>query len=251
MGERVVRRLPWGLREQKPCLDGRAEIVGEWVGAVALARRLAQHGHRRHRSVVAVQDLCPGLAITQAPADGPEVSQAEAAAQDGRVAEGGPCRGRKPRGTTIDERPDRGGHESRSVSAEPPLAARLLEGACFAVSPCDLLDDEGHALRLRVHRRGRCGLDRATEDALQQLRRFGGAEPSGPQSSDEAHPFHVGHEVHRLCHGRELVRADGQEQEDRPLRVAPDDVPEEPEGVVVGPLDIVDEQRERLDARER
>ena len=36
-----------------------------------------------------------------------------------------------------------------------------------------------------------------------------------------------------------------EEQEDRPIGVAPDDVPEQAEGVVVGPLDVVDEQRER------
>ena len=33
--------------------------------------------------------------------------------------------------------------------------------------------------------------------------------------------------------------------------VAPDDVPKEPEGVVVGPLDVVDEQRDRPDLREQ
>ena len=48
---------------------------------------------------------------------------------------------------------------------------------------------------------------------------------------------------------RELVGPDRQEQEDRPVGVAPDDVPEEPERVVVGPLDVVDEQRERPDRR--
>ena len=73
----------------------------------------------------------------------------------------------------------------------------------------------------------------------------------GPQPPDEAHPLHVGHEVHRLGDRRELVGPDRQEQEDRPIGVAPDDVAEEPEGVVVGPLDVVDEQRERADPGER
>ena len=117
--------------------------------------------------------------------------------------------------------------------------------------PGQLLDDERHALGLDVHRgRGR-GLDRTAEDALQELRRLDRAEPSGPQPPDEAHPLHVGDEVHRLGDRRELVRPDRQEQEDRPIGVAPDDVPEEPEGVVVGPLDVVDEQRERADPGER
>ena len=77
------------------------------------------------------------------------------------------------------------------------------------------------------------------------------AEPAGSQPPDEAHPLHVGDEVHGLGDRRELVRPDRQEQEDRPIGVAPDDVAEEPEGVVVGPLDVVDEQRERADPGER
>ena len=96
-----------------------------------------------------------------------------------------------------------------------------------------------------------CSLDRTAEDTLEELRRLDRAEPAGPQPSDEAHPLHVGDEVHRLGDRRELVRPDREEQEDRPIGVAPDDVAEEPEGVVVGPLDVVDEQRQRADPGER
>ena len=113
----------------------------------------------------------------------------------------------------------------------------------------ELLDDERHALGLDMHRgRGR-RLDRAAEDALQELRRLEGAEPSGPQPADEPHPLHVGDEVDGLGDRGELVGPDRQEQEDRPVGVAPDDVAQQPQGVVVGPLDVVDEQRKRPDAR--
>ena len=202
---------------------------------------MRSHGHVRRR-IVAVADARP---------DRPEVAQAEAAAEDRRVAERGPRPGRKSRGAAIDERPDRGWHEPGRVAAEPPLAVDLLERAGLAVGPGQLLDDERHALGLGVHRGRRGGLDRTAEDALQELGRFDRAEPAGPQPPDEAHPLHVGDEVHGLGDRRELVRPDRQEQEDRPIGVAPDDVAEEPEGVVVGPLDVVDEQRQRADPGER
>ena len=117
--------------------------------------------------------------------------------------------------------------------------------------PGQLLDDERHALRLGLHGGRRGSLDRTTEDTLEELSRLHRAEPAGPQPTDEAHPLHVGDEVHRLGDRRELIRPDGEEQEDRPIGVASDDVAEEPEGVVVGPLDVVDEQRQRLDTSQR
>ena len=89
------------------------------------------------------------------------------------------------------------------------------------------------------------------EHALQELGRLERAEPAGSHPPDEAHPLHVGDEVHGLGDRRELVRSDGQEQEDRLVGVAPDHVAEHPERVVVGPLDVVDEQGDRPDVRER
>ena len=114
-----------------------------------------------------------------------------------------------------------------------------------------LLDDEGHAFGLDVHRGCGRGFDRAAEDTLQELGGFDRAEAARPQPPDEPHPLHVGDEVDGLGHRRELVRADRQEQEDLPVGVAADDVPEHPQGVVVRPLDVVDEQRERMVAGER
>jgi hypothetical protein len=113
-----------------------------------------------------------------------------------------------------------------------------------------LLDDERHALRLGVHGRRRPRLDRAAEDVLEQLGGLGRREAPGAQTLDQAHPLHVGHEVDRLGHGRELVGPDREEQEDRPIGVAPDDVAQQPQRVVVGPLDVVDEDRQRAVGRQ-
>jgi len=81
---------------------------------------------------------------------------------------------------------------------------------------------------LDVHRGGGGCLDPAAQDALQELARLDGAEPSWSQPPDEAHPLHVGDEVDRLGDRGELVRTDRQEQEDRPIGVAPDGVAEQP-----------------------
>ena len=117
--------------------------------------------------------------------------------------------------------------------------------------PGQLLDDERHALGLGVHGGRRRGFDRTPEDASQELRCLDRAEPSRPQPPDEAHPLHIRDEIHSLGDRRELVRPDRQEQEDRLIGGASDGVPEEPQGVVVGPLDVVDEQRQRADPGER
>ena len=63
---------------------------------------------------------------------------------------------------------------------------------------------------------------------------------------DQPHALQVGDEVDRLGHGRELVRPDGEEQEDRLARIGPNGVAEHAERVVIGPLHVVDQQRQRL-----
>ena len=159
-------------------------------------------------------------------------------------------RGWETRRAAVDERPDGGGHEPCRVATEPPFAIDLLQRPGLAVGPGDLLDDERDAFGLDVHGRRRGGFDRTAEHAFEQLGRFERAEACRSQSPDKAHPLHVGDEIDRLRHRSELVRSDGQEQEDRLIRVAPDDVSEESEGVVIGPLDVIDEQRDRSDLRE-
>ena len=216
--EGVVGGLALRLLEQEAGCDGGRELVGELI-----------------------------VVFVQPRADRPEVPQAEASAEDRRVAERRPGRGGEPRRPAIDECADGGRQEPRGVAAEPPLPLDLLERARVAMGPRELLDDERHALRLGVHDRRGGGLDRPAEDPLQELRRLERPEPPGPQPPHEAHALHVGNEVDRLRDRRELVRTDRQEQEDRLVGVAPDDVAEEPQGVVVGPLDVVDEQRQRAD----
>ena len=183
--------------------------------------------------------------------DRAKVSKAEASAEDRRVAERSPGPGRESCGTTVDEGADRRGDEPGRVAAEAPLAVHLLERSRLAVRPGQLLDDERNALGLGMHRRRRRGFDRAREHPLQELGSLQRAESAWSQPSDEAHPLHVGDEVDGLGDRGELVGSDGQEQEDRLVGVAPDDVPQEPERVVVGPLDVVDEERDRPDMRKR
>jgi hypothetical protein len=89
----------------------------------------------------------------------------------------------------------------------------------------------------------------SSQDALEELRRLDRAEPAESRPSDEPHPLHVRDEVDGLRDGCELVGADRQQQEDRPVGVAPDHVAEQAQGVVVRPLDIVDEEGERAKPR--
>ena len=97
MGERVVGGLALGLLEEEAGLDGGREIVGERIVA-ARARGLALSTCRRRR------DRRPRrrtpVAVTDSRPDRPEVAQAEAAAQDRRVAEhrARPARAAAPRG---------------------------------------------------------------------------------------------------------------------------------------------------------
>ena len=246
MGKRVVGGLALGLREQEAGRDRWPEVVGEGigdVGEIACGTRC-----RTSRGAVIVRT---GVAFPDPRPDRAQVPKAEAAAEDGCVPQGRACTGRESRGASIDERPDRGWHEPGRIVAQPPLAVGLLQRAGLAVGPGQLLDDERHALGLNVHGSGGCRVDRTAQDAFQELRRLERTEPSRPQPPDEAHSLHVGDEVHRLGDRCELVRPDRQEQEDRPIGVAPDDVSEKPQGVVVCPLDVVDEQRKRADAGKR
>ena len=206
--ERVVRGLALRLRQQEARPDGRREIVGQRVGAVAETPR--SPGRRGGRCAVAA------TAPTRC---SPSPIRARIARRSRRLKlrpriaaspSAATCPGRESRGAAIDEGPDRGWHEPGRVAAEPPLAVDLLERAGLAVRPGQLLDDERHALGLDVHRGRGYGLDRSAEDALQELPRLDRAEPSGPQPPDEAHPLHVGDEVHRLGDRCELVRPDRQ-----------------------------------------
>ena len=72
------------------------------------------------------------------------------------------------------------------------------------------------------------------------------AEPTRSEPMHQPHPLQVGDEVHGLGHGRELIRPDGEEQEDWLGRVGSNRVAQHAQGVVIGPLHVVDQQRQRL-----
>ena len=114
-----------------------------------------------------------------------------------------------------------------------------------------LLDDERHALGLRVHR-GRAGrVHGAAEELLQQRLGLGLAEAVQAQTPDQPDALHVGDEVDRLGRERELLGTDREHEEDRARGVGAYEVAEQPQAVVVGPLEIVDEDRDRFVARGR
>ena len=140
MGERVVGRPAHGLWEQEAGRDRRLEIVGEGVSTIATRPAVACDRVRRD---VAHADLRP---------DRPKVAQAEAPAEDRCVTEGRPGPAREACGPPVDERSNRRGDEPGRIAAESPLAVDLLERSRFAVGTRQLLDDEGDALGLDMHR---------------------------------------------------------------------------------------------------
>ena len=89
------------------------------------------------------------------------------------------------------------------------------------------------------------GVDRTAEDLLQQLARLRLREPVELEPPDEADASHVGEQVDGLGDERELLGPDREHQEDRARRVGADDVAEQPQAVVVGPLEVVDQHGER------
>ena len=105
-----------------------------------------------------------------------------------------------------------------------------------------LLDDERDAFRLRVHCGGRARVDPAAQDLPEELGRLHLGESVELEATNHAKSFHVRHQVHGLRDDGELLGTDGTHEEDRAARVRPDDVAEEPEAVVVGPLEVVDQQ---------
>ncbi len=204
---------------QQPRRDGRRQGFGELLG---LGRR----------PVHAELDL-------------PQVLQAEPPAQDRRDGQQrlrglGQLR-RAPR----DQRLHRGRNQPIGVAGEGPDPVDLLDHPVLAVGERHLLDDERDSLGLRVHhRRARC-VDRTAEHLHQELARRRLREAFELQAADDAHAAHVGDQVHGLVDDRELLGTDREHQEDRARAVGPDHVAQQTEAVLVRPLEIVDEDRER------
>ncbi len=218
VAEREVGRSVPRVGQQKPGLRRRSERL------------------RQRRGV--------DLGLPQLFADRDEVTEAEAPAEHGGVAERGSRVVRQPRGAALDQRSNRRRHEPRGVRGEGPDAVDLLNHAGIPIGPGDLLHDEGHALGLRVHGRRRLRLDRSGQQLAEELGGLGLGEPAELQAPHDPHPLHVRDEPHGLADLSHLVRADGQQQEDRVVRGGAHEVPEEADRVVVRPLQVVDQQRQ-------
>ena len=111
--------------EQEPCLDG------------------------------GLQGICEGtrswLGLVQAGPHRAQVTKTEAPSEHRRIREDGSCVIGQARSATLDEGPNGRRDELGRVAAHRPHAVDLLDHAGLAVGADQLLDDEGHALRLDMN----------------------------------------------------------------------------------------------------
>ena len=152
----------------------------------------------------------------------------------------------QPGSPALDQRAHRRREQARGVLGERPHAVELLDHPQVSVRPRELFDDEGDALRLRVHRRRAREVDLPAEHLLDELGRLQLREPLEPEAAHHAHALHVGDERHGLCDLGQFLGARCEPEEDGEVGVGADDVAEHPHAVLVGPLEIVDEQCYRL-----
>ncbi len=183
--------------------------------------------------------------ITQRALHGLEVAQAEAAAKDRGLCQQRPGGRRQPGRTTVDERAHRARHEPLRARGEGPRAVDPLQHPVRAVRLRDLLDDEWDALGLGVDRGGAGGTDVTTKGPAQQLSGLDLCEAREAQAPHQPEPFHVREERRRLGHTRWRVRAHRENEKDRAGGGGPNEIPKQPDAVLIGPLEIVDEQRQR------
>ena len=232
-------------RELAHLLVGKAVVGGRLLGA------LHQQTRRDRRRQRFGERLRLARRVVDSQAHLVEVLQTEAPAQDGGLGERDLRLLGEPGAATRDQRPHRGRHHALRVLREPPHAVDLLDHPAVAVRGGHLLDDERDSLCLRVHDGGAGGVDRSTEHLRKQLAGLDLRESTNLHAAQQAHAIHVGEQVHGLGDERELFRADRAHQEHRALRVGADHVSEQPKTVVVRPLEIVDQQRERTNVGER
>ena len=220
------------------------------IGGRALVVRDQQAGANRgleqRREVLGARWLVVAGAALQLV----QVLQAEAPAEDGGLGQGGLRRIREVSGAARDHRAHRGGHHPLGVARERPHPVDLLDQAAVSIRLRHLADDERHALCLGVHRRGARRMHRRAEQLFEQLARFELREAVHLQPTHETHPIHVGQQVDGFGDQGELLRSDREHQKDRARRSGPDEIAEQAQAVVVGPLEVIDEQRERALCRE-
>ena len=226
-------------------------IVGEAVVGGGLLRVLHEEAgsHRGRHGLL--QRVERGLALPQLDAESLQVLQAEVPPQDGGLAQRHLRRlghvGRSAR----DEGSDRGRDKALGVLRQRPCAVDLLDHRGVAVGVGELLHDERDAFGLGVHGRRAGRVDLAPEHMPEELGGFDLAETAELQPADHAEALHVRDQVHRFSDDGELLGADSRHEEEGAGGVGPDDVAEQAQAVVVGPLEVVDQQRHRPPGSER
>ena len=227
-------------------------FVGEGVVGGRVLRLLDEQTrrHRGRHQVAERHQVAIGRALIDPQANLPQILQAEVPPHQRRFGECGLRLQGEVRRPALDQGADGRGRQPFGIAPERPPLVRLLQHPRLAVGAGDLFDDERDPFCLAVDRgRGR-GVDLSSEDLLEELRGLHDGEPRELQPPDHAHPFHVGDQRHRLRERGELLRPDREHHEDRARPLGPDDVPEETQAVLVRPLHVVDQQRERLFGRE-
>ncbi len=225
MLEAVVGGGPFGVLDEQAGHHGRLEAARELLG-------------------LASGPVHPQLDLA-------EVLQAEVTAEHRREGEERRRLLGQVGGSARDECADRRGHHPLGVARQVPGAVDLLDQPLVAVGLRHRLDDEGHPLGLGVHHHHVAGVNGSAERLAEQLARLGLREPVHLHAPQQADAVHVGDQVHGLGHLRELLGPDREHQEDRARAVRAHDVPDQSQTVVVGPLEVVDQHRERPLVRER
>ena len=247
VGERVVGRARPGPAGAGGRPDGRAEIVGQRIGPSPEATpSFASAGG----SVAVAPPRGPAagsiVPVADARPDRLQVAEAEAASEDRRVAQDGPGPGRAaaPRAGRSASGPPmaRVGRRSGPSRHSPSIcwsvpASRWVRASSSTMNgtpsdwACIAAADDASTGPPRTRFR--------SSAVSTEPNRPGRSRRTRPIRSMSATKFTASRD------GRELVGADRQQQEDRPVGVAPDGVPEQAQRVVVGPLDVVDEERQR------
>ena len=247
--DRGVDRLPPRLG-QRPGREIADLLVLEAVVGGRLLGVLGEQSRRHRRRERERQRGGLGRGVVHAELDLAQVLQAEVATEHGGIREQFLGLVGQVRRAARDEGLHRRGNQSLRVAGQPPDAVDLLDHPTVAVRARHLLDDERHALGLRMHDGGAAPVDRAAEDRRDEIPRLRLCQAVDLHPAEQAHPVHVRQEVHGLGHQRELLGPDREHQEDRARGIRADDVPKEAEAVVVGPLKVIDQDGERSDGSE-
>ena len=148
-------------------------------------------------------------------------------------------------GAALDERPDAGGDEPGGPRRQRPRPVHALEQARVAVGAHELLDHERHTLGLRLDRRDRLRRDRPAQRLAEHLGRFGEVESRDLDPPDQPHPVHVGEQRDELRRGGGLLGPERHRDEHRQAGLRSDEVAQQAQAVLVGPLEVVEQERDR------